>query len=593
MFSNNTLNSKKRVQSISRVKTLISFTALTLLFPPLTAYAMDLPDPEALYERGMNLKCYVEAESLPYFKLAAKQGHAKAQYQVANIHYNTESWAKACKYYKLAITNLTAKGAEPPEPNMLGRAHFHLGKLYDNDFLGARDRDKAYEHYTLAEANGFDIGGILLQVIDDERDYEAYSSLAKQGNLEAQIKMGKMFKRGRYFIIAGKEEIYKDIAKALNYLTSAANQGHLESRYLLGKLYEEGGETGYIREDGSVAPPIERQSFKLHPDPEAALKHYHIAADTGLGNAEAQLLLSKKYAKGEGVAKDDNKALNYLHAAAAQGHPEANLRLGLKYETGEGIEEDENRAVKYYRIAADLGNAEAQALIGSYYSSGDEQNNEESLRYLERAGAQKNPMALCRLGLKYFTGEGVPQDYVKALKYFTSNPIWTYNASVYQGCLPDQTLYSIQQALQIAGLMYEKGKVGEPDFENATYYYGQAADQGNAEAQYWLANLYANGTEQTPQDFDLAFKYFELVAAHKIPADEPQDSNLRKMIGDSFCKMGEIVEFREEELRKSGIPLERIEEEALTKRQLTAKDLSILGKLRFEEWEMQNSDSSR
>lgn len=251
MVPRNIINSNKRIQSSSRVKSLISFTALTLLFSPLTAYAMDLPDAESQYEQGKQCGIFEVSQARKHYKLAAKQGHAKAQFKVAEIEYDAGSRAKAFKNYKRAAKHLIRTDGDFYEPNMLGRAQFRLGELYYNGDLAAKNLDKAYKYYALAKANGYDVGP-WVEVIGDERDYAAYSSLAEQGNLEAQIKMGKMFARGRYVIDDYELLRHKDIRKALEYLTSAADQGHPESHYHLGNLYEEGGSTSYITNDGSI-----------------------------------------------------------------------------------------------------------------------------------------------------------------------------------------------------------------------------------------------------------------------------------------------------------------------------------------------------
>ena len=58
----------------------------------------------------------------------------------------------------------------------------------------------------------------------------------------------------------------------------------------------------------------------------AALDWYRTGAEAGI--ASAQYRLGRMYAKGEGVARNDQLALQWLLQAAEQGHPEARKEAG-------------------------------------------------------------------------------------------------------------------------------------------------------------------------------------------------------------------------------------------------------------------------
>ena len=78
------------------------------------------------------------------------------------------------------------------------------------------------------------------------------------------------------------------------------------------------------------------------------------------GNADAQFKLGVCYAKGDGVAQDQTKAVEWWHKAAAQGHAEAQYGLGLCYVDGIGVEKDQTKAVEWLRKAAAQGHAAAK-----------------------------------------------------------------------------------------------------------------------------------------------------------------------------------------------------------------------------------------
>ena len=80
------------------------------------------------------------------------------------------------------------------------------------------------------------------------------------------------------------------------------------------------------------------------------------------------------------------------------------------------------------------------------------------------------------LGVMYLLGEGVSQDYKKAL-------YWFEKAS-------DQGLAGAQYNL---GAMYYSGQGVSQDYQKALYWFEKASDQGLAEAQCILESLYESG----------------------------------------------------------------------------------------------------
>ena len=60
-----------------------------------------------------------------------------------------------------------------------------------------------------------------------------------------------------------------------------------------------------------------------------------------------------------------------VHQSAEQECPEAQYELGVCYETGDGVGKNEVKAVELYRKAAEQGYAEAQYKLGKCYYCGD------------------------------------------------------------------------------------------------------------------------------------------------------------------------------------------------------------------------------
>jgi hypothetical protein len=88
------------------------------------------------------------------------------------------------------------------------------------------------------------------------------------------------------------------------------------------------------------------------------------------GDAVAQWHVGLKYAKGEGVLKDDKEAVKWYRKAADQGLADAQYNLGVMYANGIGVRMDDKEAVKWYRKAADQGYVMAQHDLGMMYASG-------------------------------------------------------------------------------------------------------------------------------------------------------------------------------------------------------------------------------
>jgi len=80
------------------------------------------------------------------------------------------------------------------------------------------------------------------------------------------------------------------------------------------------------------------------------------------------------------------------------------------------------------------------------------------------------------LGLMYYEGQGVEQNYKEAFKWF--------KVSAKKG-LPDAQFY--------LGLMYYEGKSVARNYSNAFYLFLSAAKQGQTEAQFILGNMYMSG----------------------------------------------------------------------------------------------------
>jgi TPR repeat protein len=111
------------------------------------------------------------------------------------------------------------------------------------------------------------------------------------------------------------------------------------------------------------------------------------------------------------------------------------------------------------------------------------------------AAAQGDPAAQTALGMRYHNGDGVPQNYAEAIKW--------YRKAADQGDTDAQIL---------VGQMYYKGEGVPQDYAETAKWYRKAADRGRAGAQAILGILYEDG-HGVPQDYVQAHLWYNLAGA--------------------------------------------------------------------------------
>jgi uncharacterized protein len=80
-------------------------------------------------------------------------------------------------------------------------------------------------------------------------------------------------------------------------------------------------------------------------------------------SARAKYHLSLMYDKGDGVAQDRAKSIEWLRRSAEQGLDVAQANLGIMYCEGYLVRQDMAEGLKWLRMAAEQGLEEAQSVI--------------------------------------------------------------------------------------------------------------------------------------------------------------------------------------------------------------------------------------
>lgn len=165
---------------------------------------------------------------------------------------------------------------------------------------------------------------------------------------------------------------------------------------------------------------------------------------------------------------------------------------------------DGTNAFKYFLQAAELGHAEAQMKVGvSYYAGyGVPQNFKKAVEWYLKAIDNGNDDAGFFLAVCYLNGEGVIKDTRKAIQ------IWTELAS--RGHIRSQ---------HNLGDCYDQGLYVDKNPETAFYWYEKAAKQGYPDSQFKIGWCYftGNGTSKNP---NLCFEWIAKGAAQNHAPSE-------------------------------------------------------------------------
>ena len=204
------------------------------------------------------------------------------------------------------------------------------------------------------------------------------------------------------------------------------------------------------------------------------------------GDPVARFKLGERYRQGSGCAQDLLKASRWFRKAAEQGHAEAQEKLAEMLDHGKGVSRDMEEAALWYRKAAGQGRVKAQARLAEMLDQGEgtSPDLEEAAAWYCKAAKQGHETAQLRLAGMLDKGEGVPRDREKAENL--------YRPLAGRGNHPAIIWIAAFDAKEAEKL-------------------GEAARQGNAKAQFGLAEAYEEG-RGVQKDIVLAWMWGRLAA---------------------------------------------------------------------------------
>lgn len=206
-----------------------------------------------------------------------------------------------------------------------------------------------------------------------------------------------------------------------------------------------------------------------------------------------------------------------LEEKAILGDANAMLDLSMCYRAGYGIKKDLTVANYWLERSAEEGNTNAITIItvlgDAYKGVPDakrhvlEDNEKKERARLEKELEVKNPQeallkkaldgdanAQCKLGHNYYNGNGVPEDYSKAVEWWRKAAEQGYAEAQYE----------------LAECYYRGFGVNRDDTQ-AAYWYRKAAEQGNAKAQSSLGFCYEMG-QGVARNYSKAVEWYSKAA---------------------------------------------------------------------------------
>lgn len=263
--------------------------------------------------------------------------------------------------------------------------------------------------------------------IPEEQNFAACEALAKQGNDEALLIVGRFYETG-----TGVE---KNLEKAKEIYQHLADKNDADGVNGLAMLTEDQGKK------------------------DEAIVLYQKAAGLGSSSADYNLGILYKYNNDYIKAREMFEIAIKKHKSSS-----AMMSLGDLYRDGRGGEQNTDLAEKWYKESIQSGNYFAITRLGNLY--GDLEKYDEAIKCYEMAIKKDDPEAMNSMGLLYQHGFGVKRDINKAVK-------------LYQ----DSASKDGVGGLINLGLMYEEGLGLPQSYEKAIELYERAYQLGYTDIQ--------------------------------------------------------------------------------------------------------------
>ncbi len=251
------------------------------------------------------------------------------------------------------------------------------------------------------------------------------------------------------------------------------------------------------------------------------------------GDLEAMAVMGEMLLRGQGGARDELKAREYIMKAYEGGSTRATSILGQLYLTGNLVNKDEAKGVELIKRAAEQKNAAAMSIYGTFIARGSfgiEKNEVTAVKWYRESAMLGDSVGMSWLADAYEYGKGgLTADNLMALDW--------YKKSGDKGNT---------SAMVAAGRMYASGKGVTAEGQEALRWLRKAVAFGNLSAYIWIGAVYEMGRPDLNKNPALAYAWYSA-----LPGNVSQD--LVKAAQDGRDRLAKVLSAKEmEEAAKQG-----------------------------------------
>lgn len=505
---------------------------------PLFATAAEAGLPEAAralgfyYLNGAATGFRSAKDAARWLLLAAQAGDTKAQAELGNLYahglYRDD--------HSQALFAPQDQGAETPEqtaPDLQAalkwltlaaeageaNAQTQLGYLYSRGPAEVQNIEQAKHWYGRAAAAGLPHGHLglgtilLLEADDDEKTFAAVAHIRKAA--EADLATGHFYLGLIHERAIG---VHADLEQAARHYKLAAEKGIRDAQHRYGIMLYQGQVIAQNKVEG-----------------ETWLRRAALA-----GDAEAAMRVGEIYAKGDdGFPPNYAEAANWFRVAAEGGHRGAARTLGLLNLTGIGaVPRNPDEAAKWLRLAAEQGDQRAQTDLAAMVVKRQVNPRVAEIPpvqdWFAKAAESGDPIGAYNFAVCLAEGVGVARDDAAAAHWFRKaadnvvNAQYRYGRILAEGRGVEQNLEEARLWLQKAAdlnllpalldlaMLHLQGLGGPRDDEAARVLFERASEQESAEAMFSLGALYGGG-HQIETDRAKSLAWYRQAAQRQHP----------------------------------------------------------------------------
>lgn len=327
------------------------------------------------------------------------------------------------------------------------------------------------------ELAGMYAAGTGLKAPDGQQAAEWYRKAAADGNMQAAWELAHLYIEGKV--------VPQNLEEAAAYLQVAANAANAAAQSEWGRFYEQGlggvpvsrGEALYwymqAAAQGYEPAQTSVDDIKLE-DPqlyEEITRFITVLDNAQKGDSQAQLEAGQAFHQGYPFARHDDAAFQWFTRAWTEGDklPQAAYELSQLYQKGEGVEKDETKAMELLATAAQAKNPDAQYMMGTLAYGQNPPKYEDAFAWFSNAAAGGQAQGQYMTGFMLMQGQGTAQSVPLAIQFFQRAAEQNHVAAQY-----------------VLGQIYWKGLGVPVDKAAGEQWLQRAADSGNASAKMLL-----------------------------------------------------------------------------------------------------------